>query len=392
MVDKLPVEAQLVELPGGRLYKDSVYLEPLRHGDIKEIFIIAKNNDERRMVSLLKRRIHGVDIKDVTPQDMWFVMYWQRINSYPSNPMRIKWKCQHCGNITTSPLHSSNLSIKDLDAEYQDGLGLQLPSRERAGASPVYLRLNRVGDDTSVRKYYSDNNLFPDDGDLKEGLMACMLEPTGGSFEERMKLVKTLNADDMFIIQEFENTFDYGVEPFGKFKCSKGECGEEGNVSFQFTLASFFPPLSDDGSIRTRILPARAPGSAINPDRRPGLFENDVLKRSETSGLQGNSRTESSGKVEVSQPVQMTESEVRAMAALNYQPPPGTQIIPDPPPVHIPNPDGPKVMEQGQPDNPNHNLPPGWVEPGPLPPGLAHLKRTPMRRIVADKNLEKKGP
>ena len=80
----------LVELPGDRLYSEECKIETFTYRDASTVSLLAETQDSQKLFEVIDQRI-TLDVGDLTLQDFWFIMHWQRINSYSSFPSRVPW-------------------------------------------------------------------------------------------------------------------------------------------------------------------------------------------------------------------------------------------------------------------------------------------------------------
>lgn len=258
-----------VDLPGSALY-DECYLQTFTLGDAEILPIVQKTGDTKQLYELINSRLN-LSVYDLTLQDLWFILHWQRINSYPNYPMNLPWDCPNCSHSNVNELSGSSLVIDDLDPKYKHGITVDLPS-----IGKTKLRLPLVKDEEVAKRYLRDLRITnPDPKLFKEVLRACLLEPNGGTLDDNLKLVQTkLTADDGFVINGFEQYFEYGVKDFAKFTCQG--CGEVSKVRFKFDLTTFFPRVSHSSDIRARILFSETPEPANRESEHNGLGESSL--------------------------------------------------------------------------------------------------------------------
>lgn len=107
-------EWERVELPSLHLfYPQERGPIQLRQFSIMTLAKIHKANvtgEFTLLVDALDDCIDG-DIRDLTAPDFYFVMYWMRINSYPSSPFTIDWKSRY-GNDNSLSVSRTSLDIK----------------------------------------------------------------------------------------------------------------------------------------------------------------------------------------------------------------------------------------------------------------------------------------
>ena len=74
-------DAVKVELPGNWLYPDDCFVQTFSLADASALSLLPKTQDVRKVFDIMDRKIN-LDVKKLTLQDFWFLLYWQRINSY----------------------------------------------------------------------------------------------------------------------------------------------------------------------------------------------------------------------------------------------------------------------------------------------------------------------
>jgi len=255
-----------VELPGDHLY-DECYATTFTLGDAEALSIVQKTGDTKQLYEVIDKRLN-LSVYELTLQDLWYLLHWQRINSYPKYPLSIPWDCPNCEHSNRHELRGSNLDIKDIDPDYEHGVTVDFPS-----AGELQVRLPLVGDENTAKAYLRKLRIKDADPALyKQILIACTLEPSGGTLDDRVKLVDSMDADDHIVYKGFEQLLDYGVQRAAKFTCDN--CKEESKVKFRFDLTTFFPRVSHTDDIRSRILLRKAP--ANNEDTGGGSREADL--------------------------------------------------------------------------------------------------------------------
>jgi len=258
----------LVQLPGSRLYKRDIRVGTLTLSDVQEIALIRETTDENKLYDIIDRKLQGITVDELTNQDLEYLLHWQRVNSYPHFPIEIKWNCPKCSESNHSQISGPDLVINEITEDFEDYAEVRLFSREE----PVKIRLSTIGDSKESRKYMVAKGIDPDDTNFRSKIgLALTLEPTGGSVEERLKLVESFTADDYVILKELESMLDYGVKPYVKKECFS--CNAKIDVSYKFNLAKFFPPFPSGGDLRGRILLNQTSSAKCGGD---GLLESSV--------------------------------------------------------------------------------------------------------------------
>ena len=301
-------EPHLVPLPGDSLYVGDCYLQTFTLNDARSLFAISKTADTANLFKLINNRTN-LDAENLTIQDLWFIFYWQRINSYPNHPMRTPRECPHCNHNNSSTLSAGKLVIKDLDSEYEHGVEFNFPSAINEDGSPLHvpIRLQLVGDEITASKFIKNTLEVakPSRELVQEVILACMLEPMGGPLSERYGWVKKnlTSADDAMALKAFEDHFDYGVMNHANFECE--DCPEDTKVRFPFDLVNFFPTIRDSRDIQSRILSRKAsqPTDTESGGGGPSeasVYTEDARKRPEGAETKKGPSSSENEKVEIS--------------------------------------------------------------------------------------------
>lgn len=307
----------IVELPGDRLYPEACRITPFTLSDASALSLLPKTQDTKKLFQIMDEKIN-LDVKKLTPQDFWFLLYWQRINSYVTFPIKLPWECPHCDTKNSDELSGSKLVIEDIDDVYETfesngklchGLVVDLPS---AGEKEVRLKL--VGDELLVENHLRMKGISKPEPEVYETyLIACMFEPSGGTLEERYQMVKNFSAEDHFYLKGLEEQLDYGVKNYAEFTCM--ECKEVSKVRFQFDLVTFFPSISNKSDIRARILPRKGAKSA-NKGLGEGRLSKDSVHTEEAHRLPEDSQTyerSEDSRNESEKKIEMTPAELQAL-------------------------------------------------------------------------------
>ena len=110
-----------VGLPTGFQFYDFKYLSAcnLRGVHQAKFARAAKNRKLRYIVEAISSTLgDGISAFDLSPSDFFFVMHWQRINSFPKNPMMIPFTCTNPEHVRKTLLkedHPDHLSAATLE-------------------------------------------------------------------------------------------------------------------------------------------------------------------------------------------------------------------------------------------------------------------------------------
>ena len=103
------------ELPSHCIPYDfkEVFLRPLKFTMLGKIHAANVNKSYTMLLDALNSCV-SVDIRDLTPADLTFAMYWIRDNSYPKSPLKFKYTSRY-GNKIDVTVRQSDLEIKELE-------------------------------------------------------------------------------------------------------------------------------------------------------------------------------------------------------------------------------------------------------------------------------------
>jgi hypothetical protein len=97
--------------------------------------------------------------------------------------------------------------------------------------------------------------------------------------------------DDLYVIEQFETEFLYGIKNYVEVKCSNERCGEQSEVKFTFDLSTFFPNVSDSRRVRDRIFSRKTSKAGNNVNGSDGLCTSSVDEKPSSSGATGATTT-----------------------------------------------------------------------------------------------------
>ena len=280
------MEPQKVDLPGGRLYTDTCYVETFGADDVASIYNLVSKEDPSVLIEIMNRKIN-LEASDLATYDYEFLLWWQRVNSYPMTPHKINWDCPYCDLRNDTVVTTGMLESKDIDEDYDHGdMGLDIYSRE----DPLYIRLQLVGDTPKARNFLRETYEVstPNPGQFRKALISCMTEPSGGTLKERYVDLfsgeNKLTADDYYLIESFEKDFSYGVPDSSMITCNNKRCRRESRVAFSLDLAHFFPSTLDSRNVRARVR-SRKRAKLENPGH--GLREGSLDVQEISTGDRG---------------------------------------------------------------------------------------------------------
>ncbi len=257
---------QSVDLPSGFTFYPfkTLSIRPLRGLDQAKLHQAATQNSIKLTVEAISATLgDGISAYDLTPSDFYYLMYWQRTQSFLKTPMVVRASC-------ADPKHNEDVLIGRLD----EATGKRVPFPEETlklsmhvDKTTLEVKNLELSDDELDTEHWPEllgidlyvetmrdvvfaaENLI-DLENLAEaewlaGYAAFLkpLELASGKFEsltERMDRVRDLTPDQIAELDRYIRTMtSYGVSESAKIKCT--ECGASTTVLIPFDARSFLP-------------------------------------------------------------------------------------------------------------------------------------------------------
>lgn len=204
---------------------------------------------------------------DLSVADFYFLMYWQRVNSYSKNPMLITAYCDntehnekvYIGYDAEEPAPDSTeeepktvkvhkkldestlktevlLNNTTLETKYLDPVNFdEHPVRAKYG-----LHIETMRDVVEATEWLLDNEATEEDLFALKYAVFVRRRPGCSTLKERMDYVSKIPAEDM---DEFDRYIEavtaYGVSEFAVIKCK--ECGASSKVKITLDALTFLP-------------------------------------------------------------------------------------------------------------------------------------------------------
>lgn len=110
---------------------DEIFLKTFDVPGLSRVHSAMRNNNFTLLVDALNNFIAS-DLRDITPEDFNFCMYWWRLNSYTRTPYTIPWTSKY-GNQNEHRITNTNLEITELkmtrkEYEFWQNKGLCFPT------------------------------------------------------------------------------------------------------------------------------------------------------------------------------------------------------------------------------------------------------------------------
>jgi hypothetical protein len=204
----------------------------------------------------------GLSAYDLSPLDFYFLMYWQRVNSFGKNPMVITAWC-------TNETHNEQV-YQGYDADDPDNPGQTKHSKKDEETLRTEIIVNsttletkyatavdlsefsdllsryKLGAET-MRDVVETTEMFQDEEEISEEIAfllpyAAFLTTCEGqsNIKEKLKVVENMTPDDLADMDKYMKAVtDYGVTEQANVKCK--ECGSVTQVRIAFDPLTFLP-------------------------------------------------------------------------------------------------------------------------------------------------------
>lgn len=241
-----------IKLPGSKLYAHEIEIEPFTVADISKLTRIQETegpNGNYELLKLLDSKLN-VDITTIYENDLTFIMWWLRFNTFTSTPKVIRYKCPHCLGDTQKSLSSADLEIVPPRDEYtKDGIDIAL-SEQRT----VRMKLLTMGEILEVDKYIRDI-LEDKSADTRKMLLIIQqIEPGLDIHTKYNKYViddTRLTPDEFYVATAFSSMYEYGVKESIVTQCEL--CEGQVRLPMEVSLLDFFPTLYDARDLYSRV-------------------------------------------------------------------------------------------------------------------------------------------
>lgn len=204
----------------------------------------------------------SVSAFDLTPADFYFLMYWQKVNSFTKSPQIITVQCteaSHLAKVQSKDLPVESLRIEQflnsttLDTKICDRLDLEA-LRIGLEAYPIGVETMRdvvemtetmidMAEEESETKVEGDTPVTDNSDSVSEyGWLASRASFLDGGLplEARLKIVGDMSVEETSLLEQYMQTVtNYGVEEFAAIRCK--ECGASKRVRISFDALTFLP-------------------------------------------------------------------------------------------------------------------------------------------------------
>ena len=199
----------------------------------------------------------GISAFDLTPADFYFLMYWQKVNSFTKSPQIITVQCsdpKHLERVKEAELPIESLRIEQflnattLDTQTCETLDL---ATLRAGLEKYDLGVETMRDVVEMTEKLTDMAEAEEDPENKTPLSESVSEygwlvsratflASPASLDARCKIIGDMTVEETSLLEQYmQAVTQYGVEEFANVKCK--ECGASKRVKISFDALTFLP-------------------------------------------------------------------------------------------------------------------------------------------------------
>lgn len=229
---------------------DSLSIRPLTVIELKKIF---KAHATRNFIFLIEAIGATIDrpIMGLTMGDFWYLLYWQRINSYKRSPFVIDFECSndaHNDKVAAAELEASTLknSVIIDNSTLQiidfDETLVETAVNDFYQTHNLYLHPNILQDFSDIMAAVKANKKIDEEDDWLNKY-ASLIDPRYGSLSVRRKKIEDLqlSPDDITAMEMFEKLTAHGVKEEFTVKCK--ECNASQTVVQSIDALQFFPAI-----------------------------------------------------------------------------------------------------------------------------------------------------
>jgi hypothetical protein len=256
-----------IHLPSGFMFNDfdSLSCRTLMAAHQAKFSRANKEQKLRYSVEAISATLEpGLSAFDLTPADFYFLMYWQKVNSFSKNPMLITAYCDdvdhnhavHIGievpdeddpeNPEKTKLVKKDedtlrtevvLSNTTLDVKYLEGLDVS----DLDVVRKYDLHVETMRDIVEVTEYIEENTVSEEDLFMLQYAVLLRRKEGLNTVKERLKFAtENFDTNDTAELETYiKRVTAYGVSEYANIKCK--ECGASQRVKISFDALTFLP-------------------------------------------------------------------------------------------------------------------------------------------------------
>lgn len=230
--------------PYPNLQKKQLYIRPFTIQELKLLSKSIKTNNVKHVARAIDLCI-DFDVNELTIGDFYYILMWERLNSFPKSPVTVQWKCEaevwklkegtnwldfgivpdssevhlyekdNCNTENVEALHKVNMQVYELPDEVQMPEGFDYP---------------RVRDLENIKKSLEDPEL---------ALLTKGLQWIKGTWEEKIAALDSEEGMEIFDTgSALADTIIHGVAEHATLTCRA--CKRKVLYPIELNAASFF--------------------------------------------------------------------------------------------------------------------------------------------------------
>lgn len=219
-----------------KLYPEGtkIYSRSLKLLEVKKLSSMTSENFNDVINTILKDTVKGIAVEDLITSDKFYLIFWQRANTYRGDGFSVDFKCPSCETASKYDFDISSIEIKDIAEDYD-------PTTEYEIGSHKYVLGQLTVRDEQLMLNYGKNNKMKDlDEDIL--LLSAVLRTIDGqkvNLTDKYNHIVDLDPSSFVQLHNAYKKNEISVIPEMKVKCKA--CGEVVETPLNFRPEFFLP-------------------------------------------------------------------------------------------------------------------------------------------------------
>jgi len=233
---------------------NTLSIRPFTLGCLRKIFRAVSQHKLSHMVEVISFSIDpDKSAMDLTAQDFWSLMFWERINSYKKAPYRVTFNCLdngHKAKVASGELAPDTLANEivvkntgELEVKHLDKVAVSEWIKKVQEEYNISLYPARASDLVELEELQEKMELDEDKEEIAwiAQLASNLSKAHGQTLAERIDFLtkEELSPDLKNDIEKFIELADHGIRETLTVKCAG--CGVSRKEELSFDVLSFFP-------------------------------------------------------------------------------------------------------------------------------------------------------
>lgn len=246
---KAPIveEQQITTIPNGyhevtnlpskmKLYKEGtkIYSRALKLSEVKKLSTISAENFNEVINSVLSDTIYGIEVADLILADKFYIIFWQRANTYRGDGFSVEFRCPSCEATSNYDFDITAIEVKDIVEDYD-------PNKQCEIGEHTYNIGQMTVRDENLLLNYSKNNKGKnlDEDILLLSAVISSIDGTSKTLADKYELISNLDPASFVKLNNEYKKYEMSVLPMMKVKCKT--CGEVVETPINFRSEFFLP-------------------------------------------------------------------------------------------------------------------------------------------------------